>query len=31
MAKGDDIQERLVLLGVSLLHICDKLPESKTS
>ena len=30
MAKGDDIQERLVSLGVSLVHICDKLPESKT-
>lgn len=31
MAKGDDIQERLVLLGVSLLHICDILPESRTA
>ena len=31
MAKGDDIQERLVLLGVSLIHICDKLPETKTA
>ena len=31
MAKGDDIQERLVLLAVSLIHICDKLPESTTT
>ncbi len=26
MAKGDDIQERLVRLGVSVVKICDRLP-----
>jgi four helix bundle protein len=31
MAKGDDIQERLVLLGVSLIQVCDKLPETKAA
>ncbi|MEW6510726.1 MAG: four helix bundle protein [Bacteroidota bacterium] len=31
MAKGDDIQERLVGLAVSLVRICDRLPETKAS
>jgi len=30
MAKGDDIQERLVRLAVSLVRICDKLPNTKS-
>ncbi len=29
MAKGDDIQMRLVRLAVSIIRICDKLPETK--
>ncbi len=30
MTKGDDIQARLVCLAVSLVRICDKLPETRT-
>ena len=30
MAKGDDIQERLIRLAVALVRICDKLPETRT-
>lgn len=30
MAKGDDIQERLVRLAVQLVRICDKIPETRT-
>lgn len=30
MAKGDDIQERMVRLAVSIVHICDGLPETKS-
>ncbi len=30
MAKGDDIQQRLVRLAVMLVHICDKLPDTRT-
>ncbi len=29
MAKGDDIQERLVRFAVSMLRICDRLPDTK--
>ncbi len=29
MAKGDDIQERLVRLAVTLIKICDRLPETR--
>jgi four helix bundle protein len=29
MAKGDDIQERLVRLAVTLVRICDQLPETR--
>jgi hypothetical protein len=28
MAKGDDIQERLVWLAVAVIRICDDLPHS---
>jgi four helix bundle protein len=31
MAKGDDIQEKLVHLAVQLVRICEKLPETKTA
>lgn len=31
MAKGDDIQERLVHLAVALIRICDRLPETRTA
>ena len=30
MAKGDYMQERLVRLAVSMVHICDRLPETKS-
>ena len=30
MAKGDDIQERLIRLAVALVRICDQLPETRT-
>jgi len=30
MAKGDDIQARLVALAVALVRICDKLPDTRT-
>jgi len=30
MAKGDNIHERLVQLAVSMVHICDRLPETKS-
>ena len=30
MAKGDDIQERLVRLAVSMVRICDRVPETKS-
>ncbi len=30
MAKGDDIQARLVGLAVSLVQLCEKLPETRT-
>lgn len=30
MAKGDDIQERLVGLAVQMVRICDRLPETRT-
>lgn len=29
MAKGDDIQERLVRLAVELIQMCDRLPETR--
>jgi four helix bundle protein len=29
MAKGDDIQERLVRLAVALVRICNQLPETR--
>ena len=29
VAKGDDIQERLIRLAVALVRICDKLPETR--
>jgi four helix bundle protein len=29
VAKGDDIQERLVRLAVALVQICDRLPETR--
>ncbi len=28
MAKGDDIQQRLVCLGVSIMDLCDQLPPT---
>ena len=28
MAKGDDLQERLVRMAVALVRICDQLPET---
>lgn len=28
MAKGDDIEERLIGFAVSIIHLCDKLPPS---
>ncbi len=31
MAKGDDIQERLVRLAVTLIQICDRLPDTKAA
>lgn len=31
MAKGDDIQERLVRLAVTLIQICDRLPETRAA
>ena len=31
MAKGDDIQERLVQLAVSVVRICDALPNTKAA
>jgi four helix bundle protein len=31
MAKGDDIQERLVRLAVDLVKICDQLPETRAA
>lgn len=31
MAKGDDIQARLVCLAVALIQVCDKLPETRTA
>lgn len=30
MAKGDDIQARLVALGVAMIRLCDQLPETNT-
>jgi len=30
MAKGDDLQERLVQLPVGLIRICDRRPETRT-
>ncbi len=29
MAKGDDIQKRLVQLAVAMVRICDRLPETR--
>jgi len=29
MAKGDDTQERLVRVAVSIVRICDRLPDTK--
>jgi four helix bundle protein len=29
MAKGDDLQERLVRLAVAIVKICDQLPETR--
>jgi four helix bundle protein len=29
VAKGDDIQERLVRVAVSVVRICDRLPDTK--
>jgi four helix bundle protein len=31
MAKGDDIQERMVRLAVALIKVCDQLPETRTA
>jgi len=31
MAKGDDIQERLIHLAVALVSICDQLPETRAA
>jgi four helix bundle protein len=31
MAKGDDIQERLVKLAVAVMHLCDEVPKSPTT
>jgi len=31
MAKGDDIQERLVKLAVAVMHLCDEVPKSTTT
>jgi four helix bundle protein len=28
MAKGDDIQQRLVILGVKVMDLCDQLPPT---
>jgi len=28
MAKGDDIQERLIKLAVAVMHLCDEVPKS---
>ncbi len=31
MAKGDDIQDRLVQLAVAVMHLCDEVPKSVTT
>ena len=31
MAKGDDIQQRLIKLAVDVMQLCDEIPESLTT
>jgi four helix bundle protein len=31
LAKGDDIQDRLVKFAVAVMHLCDELPKSATT